>query len=57
MARRFGSAMISKDSTFFIYSTEHMRVKVYKGKKVSEQLPITRSRTIRVINDCGVSRE
>jgi len=33
MARRFGSAMISKtDSTLFIYSTEHMRVKAYKGR-------------------------
>jgi hypothetical protein len=30
MARRFGSAMISNtDSTLFIYSTEHIRVKVY----------------------------
>jgi hypothetical protein len=32
MARRFGSAMISNtDSTSLIYSTEHMRVKAYKG--------------------------
>jgi hypothetical protein len=31
MARRFGSAMISNtDSTLFIYSTTHMRVKAYK---------------------------
>jgi len=30
MARRFGSAMIANaDSTLLIYSTEHMRVKVY----------------------------
>jgi len=30
MARRFGSAMISKtDSTLLIYSARHMRVKVY----------------------------
>ena len=33
MARRFGSAMISNtDSTLFVYSTEHMLVKVYKGR-------------------------
>src|SRR5947209_3644213 len=32
IARRFGSAMISNtDSTLLIYSTEHMRVKVYTG--------------------------
>ena len=31
MARRFGSAMISNtDSILFIYSAEHMLVKVYK---------------------------
>jgi hypothetical protein len=30
MARRFGSAMISKtDSTLFVYYTEHIRVKAY----------------------------
>jgi hypothetical protein len=30
MARRFGSAMISNtDSTLFVYSKEHIRVKVY----------------------------
>src|SRR5579863_5364260 len=33
IARRFGSAMISKtDSTLFIYSTEHILVKVYTGR-------------------------
>jgi hypothetical protein len=33
MARRFGSAMISNtDSTLLIYSTEHMRVKVYTSR-------------------------
>jgi hypothetical protein len=32
MARRFGSAMISKtDSILLIYSTAHIRVKVYLG--------------------------
>src|SRR5712692_4707983 len=32
IARRFGSAMISNtDSTLLVYSTEHIRVKVYKG--------------------------
>jgi len=35
IARRFGSAMISNtDSTFLIYSTEHMLIKVYKGRGV-----------------------
>src|SRR6266403_4079392 len=33
IARRFGSAMISNtDSTLLVYSTEHIRVKVYIGK-------------------------
>src|SRR5215469_16589602 len=33
IARRFGSAMISNaDSTLFIYSTEHILVKAYKGR-------------------------
>jgi hypothetical protein len=33
MARRFGSAMISKtDSTLLIYASEHMLVKVYSGR-------------------------
>src|SRR5260370_11473299 len=32
IARRFGSAMISKtDSILLVYSTEHIRIKVYKG--------------------------
>jgi hypothetical protein len=30
-ARRFGSAMISKDSILLIYSTQYIRVKVYLG--------------------------
>src|SRR5207245_9978700 len=34
IARRLGSAMISNtDSMFFVYSTEHIRVKVYLGAK------------------------
>src|ERR1700746_1925399 len=34
IARRFGSAMISNtDSIRFVYSTEHIRVKVYLGGK------------------------
>src|SRR5712664_711110 len=34
IARRFGSAMISNtDSMLLIYSTEHIRVKVYKGRE------------------------
>src|SRR5439155_16545229 len=33
IARRFGSAMISNtDSILFVYSTEHMLVKVYSGR-------------------------
>src|ERR1700676_1879696 len=33
IARRFGSAMISNtDSILLVYSTEHIRVKVYSGK-------------------------
>src|SRR6266851_3934267 len=33
IARRFGSAMISKtDSILFVYSKEHIRVKVYSGR-------------------------
>jgi hypothetical protein len=32
IARRFGSAMISKDSILLIYPTEHIRVKVYLGR-------------------------
>src|SRR6202451_4300756 len=39
MARRFGSAMISKtDSTLCIYPTRHMRVKAYI-KKLQERTP------------------
>jgi len=31
IARRFGSAIISNtDSTLSIYSTEHMRIKIYR---------------------------
>jgi hypothetical protein len=38
MARRFGSAMISNtDSIVLIYSTEHMRVKVYLGRGSRQQ--------------------
>src|SRR5260370_8956016 len=33
IARRFGSAMISNtDSMLFVYSKEHIRVKVYSGR-------------------------
>src|SRR6266852_2753108 len=33
IARRFGSAMIANtDSILFVYSREHIRVKVYKGR-------------------------
>src|SRR6266852_1467804 len=33
IARRFGSAMIANtDSILLVYSTEHIRVKVYKGR-------------------------
>src|SRR6266851_10004780 len=33
IARRFGSAMISNtDSILLVYATEHIRVKVYKGR-------------------------
>src|SRR5438067_12420130 len=36
IARRFGSAMISKtDSTPCVYSTAHIRVKVYTGRPSS----------------------
>ena len=54
MARRFGSAMISKtDSTLLIYSTEHMLVKVYKGRGRGKGFS---RRVVLVLEPCGSFR-
>ena len=38
IARRFGSAMISNtDSTLFVYSAGHIRVKIYTGGQAMEK--------------------
>src|SRR6266496_4876071 len=40
IARRFGSAMISNtDSISCVYSTAHIRVKVYLGRRLRQQWP------------------
>src|SRR5260370_22568375 len=48
IARRFGSAMISNtDSMLCVYSTEHIRVKVYLGGKTRATVSVgVRGRTV-----------
>src|SRR5580704_15509004 len=59
IARRFGSAMISNtDSMLCVYSTEHIRVKVYlRGKAQATVLIGVRGCTVRcVFSGCDLER-
>src|SRR6267154_71324 len=54
IARRFGSAMISKtDSILLVYCTAHIRVKVYKGREPGR---VPRAKILVFLNHAFIGR-